>query len=1191
MPRIIEVKGVGRRAFPDSMSDQDVLKVLREKFPTEPQVASPEPQPMSAPDPMPPLASHARRDAPIAPSYDPTHHQTATVPFGRAQTPPLGAVASHREEHPDFALAKRIGAIPQPYEPPVYGSAFARGALSGPTSALKNIPLAAERSGLRPDVPGQEKLPPEETRMYQAGERLEETAAEMFPLPRHRDMNFLEKLSNGFGQMTGFLAGGAVGKAANVPQYLVPIIFGQSGVSLYEQSKAEGKSDEEAFTNYALGIGLDSTEAIPISRTFARANKATGGKLTQVLGRMAIGGVEEATQEFVQETAQAAVEGERIYGVPEGGRSEYVSRGVEGAQIGEVIGVVMNLFGAAGGLTQVGPDQRQAAREKLARVDAEVNRVLDAIEQKKTAASPPTAPDQGESEPQIVNVKGVGKRAFPGSMSDEEIKTVLRDKFKPSAAPVPESIASESEIGESTEGSITESIDRGRQEEFLPEKFEGMVPSLRAKMEPKGRAELLKDLSDKLQVPFRTGRFRSRAFGIYKPQQQAIRSRISHDISNIAHEVGHHIHNILHPGTRKGPLDIKPLKPFTSELVPLGKPTSPPKSNLPAHLREGYANFVRMYLTEPVTAKEVAPKFYEFFEGEVAKHGDLSDVLMDFRANMKMYAEMPALAKVDSMINTDTKAPASTNRWQRFITAHVDRLKPLQDAVQLLDKSGAEVRTEKNAYKLARLFAGWAGKADHFLRFGTFNPRSLEIRGPGLKQILSPVSDDLDNLRRFLVLSRSAEKLTQKIDTGIDPKVTAEALKQLIELAGPEKSKTYKAVAQRLYKYQNSLMDYLESAGMMDPETRSIFQGKNLMYVPFYRLMEDTQPMKAGTKKMADLWEPTQKMTGSRRPIIDPLESIVKNTYTLINLAERNMVAQALVRQAGDAEGSAWLVEDVSKKLVPTTFRLKEIKRQLDKAGFPLVELQPGPKTKQLVNMSQKTVRMTDVDAETLTEKQLEAFLTVFNPEAFAPKGQNIVSVFEEGKRKFYQLHPDLYETLQGLDEQTSHALLRILSKPAKLLRLGATALSPEFGIRNPFRDTFTAFLQAGANPINSVRRLFHVLRRDGLYQEWTRSGGPHAALISMDRTHIRQSLKDMMASPKDWAFMHPIEAMRVFAEMTEAMTRVGYLRQGKEDRSEYQRGRFRVQRGNPGFCQNGEHFKTDQHDRSFLQRGNQRHR
>jgi hypothetical protein len=59
------------------------------------------------------------------------------------------------------------------------------------------------------------------------------------------------------------------------------------------------------------------------------------------------------------------------------------------------------------------------------------------------------------------------------------------------------------------------------------------------------RSEIIKEISTKLNVPVRVGRFREKAFGIYKVRPEAIRTKLAQDIPTVAHEIGHHINKIL----------------------------------------------------------------------------------------------------------------------------------------------------------------------------------------------------------------------------------------------------------------------------------------------------------------------------------------------------------------------------------------------------------------------------------------------------------------------------------------------------------------------------------------------------------------------------------------------------------------------------------------------------------------------
>jgi len=620
------------------------------------------------------------------------------------------------------------------------------------------------------------------------------------------------------------------------------------------------------------------------------------------------------------------------------------------------------------------------------------------------------------------------------------------------------------------------------------------------------KSDILRTLSRRLSnVPIRVGRFFDRALGIYKVGPEAIRLKQALDIPVASHESGHHIHKMLWGTGKSGNLNWRPLAPFRAELKAIATKPKAGQSPLP----EGFAEFIRLYLTKPGEAQQKAPRFHKFFEGELAREPELRETLLDTRKQIQRYVAQPAAAKVLAHISKQ-ESPAPSNRFERLYTAAVDALTPIKRVVEGISKrSGTKPPTEENAYELARLLAGWTGKADHFLKRGTFDPVTLDVTGKPLQQILRPVEGSLDDLRIYLVARRAIEKGRQGKDTGI---VLADAREALRQTETP----VLKRVAEELYDYNDQLLQYLVKSDYLNADQYAKIKALNQDYVPFFRVMEEQAPgpkAKAGGKSVADLWQPVKRMKGSGREIIDPLESIVKNTYTFINLAERNRVGQALVRQARTSEGAGQWIEEIPVPKQATKFQLAEIQRALEESGADL----------------------TDADLSTLA--------MIFRPTTFTPRSENILTVFENGRHNFYQVNPDLYQSMKALDREGSHLLIRLLSMPARALRLGATGLGPEFVIRNPIRDTWTAFIQSrsGFKPgVDTFRGLFHALKRDGLYQEWQRAGGEHAALVALDRTNLQKNLKDLLASPMKSVVRHPIEALRMVSEFGEAATRLG---------------------------------------------------
>ena len=55
--------------------------------------------------------------------------------------------------------------------------------------------------------------------------------------------------------------------------------------------------------------------------------------------------------------------------------------------------------------------------------------------------------------------------------------------------------------------------------------------------------EIVKDIETEFGLPITTGKFRQKAYGIYKNFTEAIRTKVANALPTISHELGHHIDN------------------------------------------------------------------------------------------------------------------------------------------------------------------------------------------------------------------------------------------------------------------------------------------------------------------------------------------------------------------------------------------------------------------------------------------------------------------------------------------------------------------------------------------------------------------------------------------------------------------------------------------------------------------------
>jgi hypothetical protein len=381
----------------------------------------------------------------------------------------------------------------------------------------------------------------------------------------------------------------------------------------------------------------------------------------------------------------------------------------------------------------------------------------------------------------------------------------------------------------------------------------------------------------------------------------------------------------------------------------------------------------------------------------------------------------------------------------KFYTDMKDELFPIRrlvDAIREDDTLGAS----KDPYKLARLTRGVAGKAQQFLEISPYRFDTYENVGKSFRAIVEPLKDDLDGLRSYLVAKRALELDKRGIETG----VPLDEAKAVVRDGGK-----YEQAQKDLLDYQDHLVRYLVDAGVLTKEGAASMRDANRDYVPFFRLIDDEGVKGAG--RGFSVRSPVKRIKGSTRKIIDPLESIVKNTYLFTQLAENNAPGVALVDLA-QKYGRDDLVKKSSASPKPVQIQAQEVEAFLEAHGMDKAEA--------------------------------EAF-TIFR-RGFVQPAENEIVVYRDGKREIYEVPREVAATFKALDREAAGFITKILAIPAKTLRAGAT-LAPDFMLRNFNRDQLSATIlsQNGYVPVlDFMRGFMSIAKKDDDFQAWLKSGG-----------------------------------------------------------------------------------------------------
>lgn len=652
------------------------------------------------------------------------------------------------------------------------------------------------------------------------------------------------------------------------------------------------------------------------------------------------------------------------------------------------------------------------------------------------------------------------------------------------------------------------------------------------------RQEIARVLKSQLNAVVRYGKFRSKAYGVYKQNTDTIRlstkdfsPREGGQLTTLIHEIGHYIDYSIQKFRNVIP---------KQEIKPLLEEYGAGYDSVPANKRrsEAFAEFLRYYITQPEKAKTKAPEFLKYFENTLDTMPEIKDTLQTARRDFERWKNQPAAAKVAAQINFNgttgiSKVKEVFSSFNDMYRAFID---DIIDIKAFGDLGGKKLKAEDNPYVLARNLRGWVGKANYFMEYGTISGKFwkkgengryyIDKTGKSLKDILQPVEKEnaLTDLSVYLVARRAIELAGRNITSGVTEQDARITLTQLTE-----KYPNFAKVAEELDQFQTSVLEYLVESGNMSRETFNTVKDLNKMYVPFHRVQEELENKGFLSTDKIPAGNPLKRIKGSEFEIVDPLESIIKNTYTFINFAERNKVMLSMKKLAENNKKAAQKFEKVPVDLTKVaSVNAKEIVYQALGASSDMGKmLLPGE---------------VQLAVEMIVPDEL---VNIFRP-AFMQKG-NVVTVMENGKPQYFELESDLYKAVQGIDREQAALWVQIAAIPARFLRAGAT-LAPDFMLRNPIRDAGSGFITSknGFIPIlDSVKGLASVLKKDEYYQAWLIAGGDLSTLVSQDREDVRKN-RDLLlkrsAQFKQY-IMNPLEALRYISSLSELSTRVGEAR------------------------------------------------
>lgn len=442
------------------------------------------------------------------------------------------------------------------------------------------------------------------------------------------------------------------------------------------------------------------------------------------------------------------------------------------------------------------------------------------------------------------------------------------------------------------------------------------------------RKEILDAVNNLFNQRVKSGRLgRDNVRGWYNTKTDVIRSGNYGEIPVIMHELGHYVDNYF--GFSK---DARFNTEFNGVIQDrFGKAYN--KLGMDGIRGEGYAEFFKDYVSDRAKAKREFPEFYNHFTEAIKNEPELNGITNKLSQLVHEWHRQGGAERIKGSISFESKGKVSQaidavkrgdakdvikKALNDVYTKAVDELNPLKDLVEEVERqTGEKIAFDDNPYMQAWLARGWVGKAETLIEHG-----APEHGIKSLKDILKSIGEkEHKEFSAYLVALHDLDLHKNKQKATFDYTEDAAVLGKH---AGNER---FQKAAVAIYKYQDYMLQMLVKEGMLTAKAYHTMRKMYPHYIPFFRDMSDAgmQSFLSGGKGFIDVSSPVKRFKGSTRDIIDPLESIVKNTFQFYNAVERNHVGRTFAKLA-DKNGVGQIVERVNgnKAKTDNTFNVWE---------------------------------------------------------------------------------------------------------------------------------------------------------------------------------------------------------------------------------------------------------------------------
>jgi hypothetical protein len=728
----------------------------------------------------------------------------------------------------------------------------------------------------------------------------------------------------------------------------------------------------------------------------------------------------------------------------------------------------------------------------------------------------------------------------------EEKGILNKDTVKPEEATVTDSEAPQY-------GGLSGKESSGLYSREMPVSMEPS-PDYKPKQKPVGSYEVVQEMSKIWEAPIGIGKFRQGVkggvrTGVFYPKSGQVRIGVANDIPTATHEIAHWFDRST------------PVKGFRRKYA---KELGPLDYNIErGDTGEGFAEFIRHYLTNNPVAQEKAPTFYKAFNDFLDLNPKIKKNMTDTAALIKTFKDQGAVRRAEGMMGKmgEKGKESHLSLWKRiklgWRTAMTDELAVLDHAVR--DMSKGKMSPSRDPYKLALYSKGSGARARAFLLNESVDFAGLKT-GESLKEVFNSVrKEDFQDFLTFSYARIAKERLGQNRNPGLSLKDAEYIFENMKDRPG------FMDASTRLSDWYRRLLDYAFEPMFKDKAVYEKIKNSTAFYLPLRRIIDNSLgPSGSGTGTYMMPGEGIKRMSekGSGRKVKNFVEQSVNMAENIVEIADKSRVIYALRDLGMSSPKGKWWIRKVDRPMEADTISLRKIKEALKKQfDYDLYD----PNTDSIVGDISKDkleelkgiaeaeeIPLKDLIREE-TSEALDVMATFFSNANFARKGSNLIAMPESsGKVSFYEMDPLLYRSLNGMNNIELHGWVKWLDAvpfaAKKSIVLGATGLKFSWAFINAMRDSMMSVVTSEKPGIGAIGRHFkgygELLRDTPAYKQWRNTGGEMSNLVRENQRQLKTVYDELMTrSKKDVVrnvVKHPIEYLKSLLSVSETATRLG---------------------------------------------------